>query len=212
MPSPMVIAIANQKGGVGKTTLAIHIADSLSRKDKKVLLVDADPQASALDWAENSDNGNRFSVVGLPKKTLRSELRNIEADYDYIVVDGPPRVHEIAMAAIAASDLIVIPVQPSPFDVWSLKDIVDLVNEVKTINEHLKTVLVINRKIVNTAIGRDVVNALADYNFPILTTAICQRVAYAESIALGQTVLNTNSDMKASEEIQALTNEILEVI
>ncbi len=208
----MIISFLNQKGGVGKTTLAIHIADSLSRKDKKVLLVDADPQASALDWAENSDNGNRFSVVGLPKKTLRSELRNIEADYDYIVVDGPPRVHEIAMAAIAASDLIVIPVQPSPFDVWSLKDIVDLVNEVKTINEHLKTVLVINRKIVNTAIGRDVVNALADYNFPILTTAICQRVAYAESIALGQTVLNTNSDMKASEEIQALTNEILEVI
>jgi len=208
----LIISFLNQKGGVGKTTLAIHIADSLSRKDKKVLLVDADPQASALDWAENSDNGNRFSVVGLPKKTLRSELRNIEADYDYIVVDGPPRVHEIAMAAIAASDLIVIPVQPSPFDVWSLKDIVDLVNEVKTINEHLKTVLVINRKIVNTAIGRDVVNALADYNFPILTTAICQRVAYAESIALGQTVLNTNSDMKASEEIQALTNEILEVI
>ena len=208
----MIISFLNQKGGVGKTTLAIHIADSLSRKDKKVLLVDADPQASALDWAENSDNGNRFSVVGLPKKTLRSELRNIEADYDYIVVDGPPRVHEIAMAAIAASDLIVIPVQPSPFDVWSLKDIVDLVNEVKTINEHLKTVLVINRKIVNTAIGRDVVSALADYNFPILTTAICQRVAYAESIALGQTVLNTNSDMKASEEIQALTNEILEVI
>ena len=208
----MIISFLNQKGGVGKTTLAIHIADSLSRKDKKVLLVDADPQASALDWAENSDNGNRFSVVGLPKKTLRSELRTIETDYDYVIVDGPPRVHEIAMAAIAASDLIVIPVQPSPFDVWSLKDIVDLVNEVKTINEHLKTVLVINRKIVNTAIGRDVVNALADYNFPILTTAICQRVAYAESIALGQTVLNTNSDMKASEEIQALTNEILEVI
>jgi len=208
----LIISFLNQKGGVGKTTLAIHIADSLSRKDKKVLLVDADPQASALDWAENSENGNRFSVVGLPKKTLRNELRNIEADYDYIVVDGPPRVHEIAMAAIAASDLIVIPVQPSPFDVWSLKDIVDLVNEVKTINEHLKTVLVINRKIVNTAIGRDVVNALTDYNFPILTTAICQRVAYAESIALGQTVLHTNSDAKASEEIQALTNEILEVI
>jgi len=208
----LIISFLNQKGGVGKTTLAIHIADSLSRKDKKVLLVDADPQASALDWAENSENGNRFSVVGLPKKTLRSELRTIETDYDYVIVDGPPRVHEIAMAAIAASDLIVIPVQPSPFDVWSLKDIVDLVNEVKTINEHLKTVLVINRKIVNTAIGRDVVSALADYNFPILTTAICQRVAYAESIALGQTVLNTNSDMKASEEIQALTNEILEVI
>jgi len=208
----LIISFLNQKGGVGKTTLAIHIADSLSRKDKKVLLIDADPQASALDWAENSENGNRFSVVGLPKKTLRSELRTIETDYDYIIVDGPPRVHEIAMAAIAASDLIVIPVQPSPFDVWSLKDIIDLVNEVKTINENLKTVLVINRKIVNTAIGRDVVNALADYNFPILKTAICQRVAYAESIGMGQTVLNTNSDSKASEEIQALTNEILEVI
>ena len=207
----MIISFLNQKGGVGKTTLAIHVADSLSRKDKKVLLVDADPQASALDWAENSENGNRFSVVGLPKKTLRSELRTIETDYDYIIVDGPPRVHEIAMAAIAASDLIVIPVQPSPFDVWSLKDIIDLVNEVKTINENLKTVLVINRKIVNTAIGRDVVNALADYNFPILNTAICQRVAYAESIGMGQTVLHTNSDSKASEEIQALTNEILEV-
>ena len=208
----MIISFLNQKGGVGKTTLAIHIADSLSRKNKKVLLVDADPQASSLDWAESTDQQNGFSVLGLPKKSLRNELRNIEPDYDYIIVDGPPRVHDIALSAIAASDLIVIPVQPSPFDVWSLKDIVDLVEEVEVINDKLKTVLVINRKIVNTAIGRDVVTALEDYKFPILKSSVCQRVAYAESIAAGETVLTRNQDFKASEEIRALTNEILEVI
>lgn len=208
----MIISFLNQKGGVGKTTLAIHVADSLSRQNRKVLLVDADPQASALDWAENNDKAGGFSVLGLPKKSLRNELRAIEPDYDFIIVDGPPRVHDIALSAIAASDLIVIPVQPSPLDVWSLKDIVDLVEEVRAINDQLKVVLVINRKIVNTAIGRDVVTALEEFKFPILKTAICQRVAYAESVATGQTVLTQSNDLKAQDEIRDLTKEILEVI
>src|ERR1700675_1577485 len=111
-----VIALLNQKGGVGKTTLSVHLAAALAT-GKRVLLVDADPQRSALDWSAQRQAEKMFPVIGLPTKNLYRELAPMSKDYDWIVIDGPPRANDIAKAAIAASDLVIIPVQPSPFDV-----------------------------------------------------------------------------------------------
>ena len=207
----MIIALLNQKGGVGKTTLAIHIAMGLAKNKKKVLLVDSDTQASALDWSAARENETPFSVVGIPKPTLHKELRKLEEDYEFIIVDGAPRLYDVARSAIAASDLVIIPVQPSPYDVWSAKEIVDLVNKAKDFEENLKAVFLLNRKIVNTAIGRDVKEALSEYKLPILKSEICQRVGFAESAGSGQTVLETDPDGLASKEIRKLVKEILEV-
>jgi chromosome partitioning protein len=208
----MIIAFLNQKGGVGKTTLAIHFAAALSRMGNKVLLVDADPQGSSLDWsASRSDDDPTISVIGLPKPTLHKELPSIGANYDYVVIDGPPRVNELARSAIMASDIVIIPVQPSPYDVWAAKEIVDLLSEASTFKENIKSVFVINRKISNTAIGRDVGDALAGYPLPVLKSSICQRVAFAESAACGLTVLDTEPNGVASQEINALTREILDL-
>ncbi|MEM7204083.1 MAG: ParA family partition ATPase [Planctomycetota bacterium] len=204
-----VIAILNQKGGVGKTTLAVHLATALARKNQRVLLLDADPQGSALDWAAARHGKPLFPVVGLPKSSIHKELPGIARDYDAVVIDGPPRVYEVARSAIMASDLVLIPVQPSPYDVWAAKEIVDLLTEAVVYKPGLKSAFVINRKIVNTAIGRDVADALSEYPVSVLGSAICQRVAFAESAAQGLTVFELDADMPASREIDALAEELL---
>ena len=208
----MIVALLNQKGGVGKTTLAVHIADALSRRNKRVLLVDADPQGSALDWAAARKGEPLFPVAGLPRNSIHKELPKLSAGYDTVIIDGPPRVYDVARSAIMASDLVLVPVQPSPYDVWAAKEIIDLIHEATIYKPNLKSAFVINRKIVNTALGRDVVDALSDYPVPVLNTSICQRIALAESAAQGQTVFETAPDNPASKEIQTLIDELMEVV
>jgi len=109
-----------------------------------------------------------------------------------------------------AAELVVIPVQPSPYDVWACAEIIALLKEAFVFTEKLKSVFVINRKIVKTAIGRDVGEALAEYEVPVLKTTIGQRVAFAEAAASGSTVLETEPQSTAAKEIEALVREIME--
>ncbi len=207
----MIVGFLNQKGGVGKTTLAVHVADALARRKKRVLLVDADPQGSALDWAAMRKGDPLFAVAGLPRASIHKELSALANGYEMVVIDGPPRVYDVARSAIMASDLILIPVQPSPYDVWAAKEIVDLLHEAAVYKPSLISAFVINRKIVNTALGRDVVEALSEYKVPVLKTSICQRIALAESAAQGQTVFETSPDTAAAKELLALVVEIMEI-
>lgn len=207
----MIVGFLNQKGGVGKTTLALHVADAMARRKRRVLVVDADPQGSALDWAAARRGEPLFPVAGLPKASIHKELPALAAGYELVVIDGPPRVYDVARSIIMASDLVVIPVQPSPYDVWAAKEIVDLLQEGLIYKPALKAAFAINRKIVNTALGRDVVEALAEYPLPVLRTAVCQRVALAESAAAGQTVFETNPGHPAGEELSSLVDDILEL-
>jgi chromosome partitioning protein len=207
----MIISIENQKGGVGKTTLAIHVAQALAMSNFSVLLVDADPQGSARDWAAAREDEPAFSVIGLDRPTLHRDLPAIASNYDHVVIDGPPRVTDLARSVIIAADLVVIPIQPSPYDVWAASDVVGLIKEASVFKENLKSVFVINRKIVNSAIGRDVVDALSGYEIPVLKSSICQRIAFAESAATGMTVLETNALSSAAKEIKALVDELMEI-
>lgn len=207
-----VIGILNQKGGVGKTTLAVNIADAIARSGKRVLVVDADAQGSALDWAAAREAKPLFPVAGLPRASIHKELPALAKGYQAVIIDGPPRVYEVARSVIMASDLILIPVQPSPYDVWAAKEIVDLLNEAQAFKPNLKSAFVINRKIVNTALGRDVVEALNKYRVPVLKSSVCQRIALAESAAAGQTVCETAPDHPAAKEIIKLTRELMEVV
>ncbi len=205
---PKVIAILNQKGGVGKTTLAVHLATALARKKRAVILLDADPQGSALDWAAARHGDPLFPVVGLPKSSIHKELPALAASYELVIIDGPPRVYDVARSAIMAADLVLVPVQPSPYDVWAAKEIIDLLTEASIYKPNLRKAFIINRKIANTAIGRDVAEALSEYPIPVLESAICQRVAFAESATQGLTVYELDPEMLASQEMDTLADEV----
>ena len=110
------IALLNQKGGVGKTTLATNLAACFALAGQSVLYIDADPQGSGLDWSAARQQKPLFNVVGLPKNTIHRDLPTLAVPYHYAFIDGPPRVYNVAKWAIMAADLVMIPVQPSPYD------------------------------------------------------------------------------------------------
>ena len=208
----MIIAVLNQKGGVGKTTLAVNLAASLTYNEKKVLLIDADPQGSSLDWAAAREGEPLFPVVGLPRATIHKEIGLMRGDYDFIIIDGPPRVTDLARSAIMAADVVLIPIQPSPYDIWAAEEVIKLIEEAKVFKEKIKCAFVVNRKIANTAIGRDVGDALVAYSIPTFKTTIAQRVVFAEAAAQGKAVFEVASDNAASAEIDALKKELMEFV
>jgi chromosome partitioning protein len=130
--------------------------------------------------------------------------------YDHVVIDGPPQAADVPRSAIMASDVVIIPVQPSPFDVWGARAVVELLSEAVIVKPNIKAAFAVMRKIVNTAIGRDVTDALAVYRTHVLTASLAQRVAFAESIATGMTVLDLDPSGAASTEVRELVEEIVE--
>jgi chromosome partitioning protein len=206
----MIISVINQKGGVGKTTLSVNLAAALAGRKLRVLVVDADPQGSALDWVAARGQDTPFAVAGMSKPILHLELAKVAKDFDAVLIDGPPRVYDVAKSAVMASDAVLIPVLPSQFDVWAAEETVKLLQECATYKERLRAAFVINRKITNTAIGRDVAKALKRYPQPVLPTAVCQRVAFAES-AHGRTVLELDAESAASKEITSLARDVLKL-
>lgn len=210
--SIMIISILNQKGGVGKTTLSIHIASALALGGKKVLLIDADAQRSALDWSSAREQEPILTVVGMPSNTIHKQIKLIKEDYDFIVIDGPPRIYDVAKSCIAASDLVLIPVQPSPYDVWSANEVVKLIQEVKeplSSYKEIKAAFIINRVITKTVIGRDVKEALDQYDIPVIEPSIHQRVSYAETASQGTSAIEEDPNSLAGQEIKKLTESIV---
>lgn len=206
----MIFGILNQKGGVGKTTLSVNLAACLARAGGRVLLIDADPQGSALDWAAARQGDPLFTVVGFPRPSIHKEIAQMGKGYDHIVIDGPPRVTDLARSAIMASDVVVIPVQPSPYDIWAADEVVKLIEEARVFKENIKSAFVVNRKITNTAIGRDVREALASYPVHVLQASVTQRVVFAEAAAQGQAIFEIDAAGPAVAEIEAVAAELME--
>ena len=201
----MIVSVLNQKGGVGKTTIAVNLAACFSRAGHRVLLVDADPQGSALAWSGAREAEPLFVVVGMAKPNLHRELPALKQPYDVVVIDGAPRVNELGRAAIMASDQVLIPVQPSPYDVWAAEETVQLIGEAKVFKQELRAAFIVNRMIAKTAIGRDVVTALERFpQIPVLGTPLVQRVIYAESAARGLSVIEAAPKSEAAKELVQL--------
>jgi len=205
----VVIAVLNQKGGAGKTTLSTNIATELYRQGAKVLLVDSDPQGSARDWNAAGED-NPVPVVGLDRPTLAKDLSAVSQGYDVVVIDGAPQIKDLAAAAIRVADAVLIPVQPSPYDIWAAADLVELIKIRQEILEgKLQAAFVVSRAIQNTRLCKEVFEALRGYSMDIFAASTSQRVAYAASAAEGLSVYDTN-DNKAKQEITNIVKELMQ--
>jgi chromosome partitioning protein len=212
----LIVSLVNQKGGVGKTTLALHIAARAATTGNRVLLIDADPQHSVIDWTAQREAGGAtatFTAVALPKKKVHADVLRMAPDYDLVVVDAPPRSDETCASVCIASDLVLMPVQPSALDIWASGEVVEAVEKARIVRPEIKAAFVVNRKIVNTTIGRDALEALAGFEgIPVLSTHIHQRVSFATSVAAGKTVDETDPGGLAAVEINALVEMIGETL
>jgi chromosome partitioning protein len=206
-----IIAILNLKGGCGKTTIAINIAHSFQNLGHKVLLVDSDPQGSARDWNEINE-GKLIPVIGLDRISLPADIEAVKSDYDIIIIDGAPQVNKLSAAAIKVADFVLIPVQPSPYDIWATSDLVELIKtRQELIPDKPITAFVVSRVIKNTKLSEEVVVALKAYALPILNSYTTQRVIYPTSASNGQTIYSTPFN-DATLEIDAMRDEIIEVL
>ncbi|RWC38222.1 MAG: cobyrinic acid a,c-diamide synthase [Mesorhizobium sp.] len=207
----MIVALLNQKGGVGKTTIALHLAGEWVKRGQRVTLIDADPQGSALDWSQQRARESLprlFGVVGLARDTLHREAPEIAGDVDHVIIDGPPRVAGLMRSALLAADLVLIPVQPSPFDGWASAEMLSLLGEARIYRPQLVARFVLNRCGARTIIARETGETLVDHDPPLLAARIGQRVAFADAAQTGRLVGELDSNSAAAREIAALVTEI----
>ncbi|CAH1686556.1 Chromosome (plasmid) partitioning protein ParA [Hyphomicrobiales bacterium] len=207
----MILALLNQKGGVGKTTLALAIAGEWAMQGRRVILIDADPQGSALDWSEmRAREGlpRLFSVIGLARDTLHREAPALARDADLVVIDGPPRVAGLMRSALLATDMVLIPVQPSPFDGWASAEMLALISEARIYRPELVARFVLNRCGARTVLARDTAATLADHDPPALASRIGQRIAFAVAAQSGRIVRELDRESAAAREITALVAEV----
>jgi chromosome partitioning protein len=214
---PKVTSVVNQKGGACKTTTALNLAAALAESGARVLLIDADPESrSASDWSavRGEKNPPPFKIISMPQPILHRDVPGLAADYDFVVIDGPPQSSPITKSAIAAADLVIIPVQPSGADHRAARPTVELIEDFRPFKETQKSVFLVSRKKTGTAIGAGIREILrADYpSIPQLQTEIPDRVAYAEALTKGTTIFEEQPRGPGPQDFRALLAEIKELV
>lgn len=210
----MIISLLNPKGGSGKTTICTNLARMLARDGRTVLIIDLDPQGTARDWqSRQGDDDGQPDVIGADLKQLKRGLQGLRAGYDVVLIDGSAKTEGLSGAAVKASDLVLIPVQPSPADIWGVSDLVEIVRSRQEVTEgRPRAAFVISRQIVGTNLAGEMTEALVGYELPVFEARTSQRVAYAEAMIGGATVVNIEPYGKAAREIEAIYSEMLHFV
>lgn len=208
--SANIIAVINQKGGAGKTTLAMNLAAGLTQRGNTVVL-DIDPQGSARQWA-SMGKGNFSTPVESMSETWDAQgLHQHYPAFRYIVLDCPPSLEKQAThQALQTCDIALIPVLPSPIDLWATLQLSQEIEEIKKTNPAMRAYLVINQLELNSALSAAMQDVLADFGIPVLNAMIRRRAVYRSAALEGVSVYQLGKrGMRAAEEIEAIINEVM---
>lgn len=207
-----VVAVLNEKGGCGKTTIATNLARGLQREGLDVLIVDSDVQGSARDWGAAQSDVDTPAVVGIDRPVLHKNIPEVGEGNDVVVVDGAARAEKMQTSAIKAADLVLIPVQPSAYDIWSSETLVDLVEARREVAGKPDAAFVISRQIVGTNLADEAQEALESFDLPVMEGRTAQRVIYAEAASQGLSVLDVDPSSKATAEVLQIVEDTLTVL
>ena len=204
-----VIAVVGNKGGAGKTTLSINLAAGLA-KQSSIAVVDADPQGSALQWRAFADHQDSIPVFEA-SDAIAEQVAELSQHYDYVVIDCPPSVHAPQTNAVLEfGDLALIPVQPSPVDLWATVHIEQAIERAHATNPSLQAMLVINQIETRTTLSRLVREALSAIALPVANTALRRRAVYRSSALEGKSVYEMGRrGADAVAELEQLIQEVI---
>jgi chromosome partitioning protein len=209
-----VISIEHSKGGSGKTTTTANMGRGFQLLGNSVLLIDRDhTQGSLRNWKEDSNRQDYPDVVSADKPTLSVDVKKIASLYDWVIIDGASKLQSMAVHSIKASDLVLIPLQPSKLDIDACNGIIEIIKERQTIMDgYPKAAFLITREKKGTRLAKEINHALEIYDIPILESRISDSVIYATTMGLGKTVFEVNSSeaKEKAEEIWSIIKEIKE--
>lgn len=198
----VTIAIANRKGGTGKTTIAVNLAGALSICGANVLYVDADVQAAATQWSAAGD-GLGFTVIHMPSKTIHDDLPRLATAYSTVVIDGPASDAEITGSVIRAADFVIVPVIATAIDLWVLPELIVTLRRLGK-----PGAVLLNRYDGRLNISKDARESIVKLGLPILETTFGSRVAFVEAAVAGTTVLSYAPECHAAQEVRDLAVEL----
>lgn len=204
----LIITIAQQKGGAGKTTVAAHLAIAYMLGGKSVAVLDVDPQGSLGQWYERREEVYGEDETGLVFRTASGwgasrEAKSLARSHDVVIVDTPPKSDVELKPAIKAASLVVIPVQPTPMDLWATEPTLTMIER-----EGTTALLVLNRVIARALITDEIAEAVGKLGHRVARSSFGSRVAFAASIGEGSTVLETDPNSLAAEEARAVAREV----
>lgn len=205
-----VITIAQQKGGAGKTTVAAHLAVALSQRGKRVAVIDVDPQGSLAHWHKIREERFGEGYTGVTFATtsgwrVSNEISRLKREHDYILIDSPPHTEADAKTAIREADLVLVPVQPSPTDLWATQATLKLAKD-----ERKLVRVVLNRVSPNSRLAQMALEVLE--NGDVLENMLGNRVLFASALMEGRTATETNPGHVAAQEVKALAQEVLALV
>lgn len=214
----MRIAVLSQKGGAGKSTIALGIASGLALEGRKVVLVDSDPQGTVTAWSNHRQSVGLEPVQGLhviqhAGADVHSWLQSLEA-YEDVIIDGPPRADEPLSRSViaAASDAVLIPLQASLADLWAARATVSLIKEGWRKGLKNKAAFVLSRIKPGTNIGREFAEVLQGEGLPLLPAGTHDRTAYAASLSRCQTIFEYEPPSgKTRQELSGLLAAVKEL-
>jgi chromosome partitioning protein len=206
-----IIAVLNMKGGSGKSTVATNLARGL-QDHGSVCIVDADPQGTALRWDNANPDDADLPGVFAASMPLDERIPQLSSGWGYVVVDGAAKAKDRTRQSVQAADVVLVPVRPSGADLWASEWLVGVIrNRQRMTGGVPAAAFVISQQIVGTNLAGEIGDVLGEYDLPVLDGRTSQRVAYAEALSVGSTVLDMKPSSKAAAEVRTLTEETLEL-